>query len=53
MEWKIDKNKILFWTVFIIGWPLWAALAIVLAFSFGVCGIADFLFNKWLEKYGL
>lgn len=53
MEQKIDKKKVLFWIIFIVGWPLWGALAIILAVSFGICGLADFLFNKLLEKYGL
>ena len=53
MEWKIDKKKVLFWTIFIVGWPVWGALALILAFSFGVCSLADYLFNKYMEKYGL
>ena len=45
------SKKLLFWTIFIAGWPLWGVLAIILAFSFGVCALADFLFDKLSEKY--
>jgi len=45
------NKRFLFWTIFIVGWPLWGVLAIILAFSFGVCALADFLFNKLSEKY--
>jgi len=47
----MSKEKLLFWIIFIVGWPLWGALAIILAFSFGICSLADYLFNKYAEKY--
>lgn len=48
---KINKKYVFAILIFIIGWPLWAALAIIIAVSFGVCSLADYLFTKYTEKY--
>lgn len=47
---KINKKYVFAVLAFIVGWPLWAALAIILAFSFGVCSLADYLFTKYVRK---
>ena len=48
---KVNKKYVFAVLIFIAGWPLWAALAIILALSYGVCSLADYLFTKYTEKY--
>jgi len=47
---KVNKKYVLAVLIFIAGWPLWAALAIIVAISFGICSLADYLFTKYARK---